>query len=121
MIWKYFETPMIKKALWMAEYYHRDEYDKNDIPYIVHVLDVCYHCFNKYKHRLYAPYSYHGENNEFIEKCVCICILHDIVEDTSMTLKDLECQQFPQDIIDAIDSITRRKDEKYYEMDFARI
>jgi (p)ppGpp synthase/HD superfamily hydrolase len=38
--------------------------------------------------------------------------LHDVVEDTSVTLADLK-QVFPREITDAVDAITKRADEAY--------
>lgn len=50
----------------------------------------------------------------FYDKAFIVALLHDIFEDTECTeheLRDIGCDN---DIIDAIKSITRRKDEQYY-------
>lgn len=41
-----------------------------------------------------------------------VAVLHDVVEDTETTLANLAEYEFPQEIIDAIDAITKRKGEK---------
>jgi (p)ppGpp synthase/HD superfamily hydrolase len=45
---------------------------------------------------------------------VVVAYLHDIVEDTAVTLSDLRDLEFDADIIDAVDIITRRKDAEPY-------
>lgn len=42
-----------------------------------------------------------------------VAYLHDVVEDTFVTLKMLEVEGFPSEVIKAIDAITKRKDELY--------
>lgn len=41
-----------------------------------------------------------------------IALLHDIVEDTHITLGNLREKGFPEEIIDAVDAITKREGEK---------
>ena len=43
-----------------------------------------------------------------------IALLHDVVEDTVMTLDALS-QQFPSSIVEAVDALTREEDETYKE------
>jgi (p)ppGpp synthase/HD superfamily hydrolase len=40
-------------------------------------------------------------------------ILHDVVEDTSLTLAELAGQGFPAIVVDAVDAVTRREGETY--------
>jgi (p)ppGpp synthase/HD superfamily hydrolase len=43
-----------------------------------------------------------------------ICaVLHDVIEDTPMTLEDIKKQGFSDEIIDALDCLTRRDGESY--------
>jgi (p)ppGpp synthase/HD superfamily hydrolase len=44
-----------------------------------------------------------------------VAVLHDVVEDSSVTLQDLEQQGFSREIIEAVDCLTRRPDETYDE------
>jgi (p)ppGpp synthase/HD superfamily hydrolase len=42
-----------------------------------------------------------------------VAILHDVVEDSDWTVGQLDQEGFPKEIIDAIDAISRRKEEEY--------
>ena len=42
-----------------------------------------------------------------------VAILHDVVEDTPWTLDALGVEGFPADLLEALDSVTRREDETY--------
>ena len=43
-----------------------------------------------------------------------ICgVLHDLIEDTDWTFERLEEEQFPQPVIEALQLVTRRKNENY--------
>jgi len=76
------------KALILASWKHAGVMDKGGHPYINHPIRVSLKC--------------HG----VMEKIVAI--LHDVVEDTDITFKDLEFLGFSQYIIDGVDAVTRR-------------
>lgn len=84
-----------KKALDLANQKHFNYFDKIGEPYILHP-------------------KYVSDKFEVFDFKI-VGILHDIIEDTDITLIDLENIGFPKKIIKAIDSISRRKDEKYFE------
>lgn len=42
-----------------------------------------------------------------------VALLHDTIEDTRVTLEYLRFKDFPEYIIEAVDAITRRKNESY--------
>lgn len=42
-----------------------------------------------------------------------VALLHDVVEDTNVTLEDLRDAGFTNQVIDAVDAITKRPGEKY--------
>ena len=46
---------------------------------------------------------------------VAVAFLHDVVEDTEYTLEDLRRNDFSDETLDAVDAITRRKNEKYFD------
>jgi len=46
---------------------------------------------------------------------VAVAFLHDVVEDTEYTLEDLRRNGFQDEILEAVDAITRRKNEKYFD------
>lgn len=51
---------------------------------------------------------------EFTKKAYIIALLHDILEDTDCTIQELINIGCDNEIIEAIQSVTRRKDEQYY-------
>ncbi len=84
---------MMELALLMAVKAHKGQVDKGGNPYILHPIAV----------------SNMMQSKE--EKIVAI--LHDIVEDTDIFLSDLSEAGFSDEIVNAIDCITRRKEEAY--------
>lgn len=40
-------------------------------------------------------------------------VLHDVVEDCGVTLETLRAEGFPEQVIEAVDSVTRRPEESY--------
>ena len=87
------EEQLLEKAIAIAVEAHRGQKDRYGISYILHPIRVM--C------RL----------DDVTERTVAI--LHDVVEDTDWTLKDLEEEGFPRPIIEALDSVTKRKAEPY--------
>jgi len=84
-----------RTALNIAYLAHDGQYRKEScVPYVVHPLRVS-QCFT-----------------DDLRKTVAI--LHDVVEDTDVTLEELaEC--FSTSVISALDSITKRKNETHFE------
>lgn len=41
--------------------------------------------------------------------------LHDVVEDTHITLQDLTDLGFPTEVTDAVEALTRREEERYFD------
>ena len=80
----------IELALIMAAEAHFGQVDKLGQPYILHVIAVVNSC-------------------ETLPQKI-VAALHDIVEDTSVTLGDLE-KHFPAEVVAAVDAITHREDE----------
>ena len=71
----------------------------NGEPYIVHPMRVAQ--------------SFEDRGEGLKETLMAVAYLHDVVEDTVLTFKDLRCFGFPQDIIEAVDSVTKRDGESY--------
>ena len=84
------ETGMEQKALGIACAAHAGQVDKAGMPYIYHPTAVA----AKFETSLLRT----------------VALLHDVVEDTPVTLEDLE-KQFPKEVIDAVDAITYHKGE----------
>lgn len=66
------------------------------------------------------PYIYHparvaNRMEQYDESGIAVAYLHDVVEDTSFTLDDLRREGFNDEILEAVDAITRRKGEKYFD------
>lgn len=84
---------ILEKALELAIIYHRGQVDKGGNSYILHPLSVM------------------GKVCKIEEKIVAV--LHDVVEDTQLTINDLRDEGFPEFIVDAINAITKRRKESY--------
>lgn len=88
----------LEDAIALAVKAHRGQTDKNGQPYILHPLRVML--------RL--------ETEE--EKIVGI--LHDVVEDTDVTVEELRATGYSEEILAALDCVTKREGEAYE--DFVR-
>ncbi len=42
-----------------------------------------------------------------------VAVLHDVVEDCGITLEDLRGRGFPEEVLQALDAVSRRKGESY--------
>ena len=62
-------TQLTKKAMRIAYEAHKNQVEKSGIPYIYHPLHL-------------------AEQMQY-EAAVCVALLHDVVEDTDITLDDL--------------------------------
>jgi (p)ppGpp synthase/HD superfamily hydrolase len=87
------EQQLLARAIEIATEAHRAQKDRYGFPYILHPLRVM--------QRLTTP----------IQKTVGI--LHDVVEDTSWTFEQLSREGFPEIIIEALRSVTKREGEDY--------
>ena len=43
-----------------------------------------------------------------------VALLHDIVEDTEVTVPDLKNLKFSKEVIEAVDVVTKKKDQEYF-------
>lgn len=87
-------TILTNKAMRIAYHAHLGQTDKCGQPYIFH--------------------PFHLAEQMKDETTVCIALLHDVAEDTSVTLTNLE-QEFPPEITDALRLLTRKKGENYFD------
>jgi (p)ppGpp synthase/HD superfamily hydrolase len=87
--------PNLEDAILLAAQAHLGQKDKNDQPYILHPLRVML--------RLES------------ERERIVGVLHDVIEDTPTTLDDLRALGYSEDLVTAIEHMTRRKDETYEE------
>lgn len=100
------------RALAIARWEHEGQLDKCDKPYIEHCIRVSSDVSN-----YLMEFGYCDINNikrmQEVDDYQCVAMLHDIIEDTDMTLDELKEKGFNDNVINAIDCITRIKDEKY--------
>jgi (p)ppGpp synthase/HD superfamily hydrolase len=87
------ETMNIEAAFEIALEAHRGQVDKNRDPYIMHAMRV----------------ALRGRS---LDETV-VGALHDVVEDTSITLDDLRARGATDRQLDAIEALTRKTGEKY--------
>lgn len=84
---------MLLKAATVAARVHQHQLRKDDTPYVAHCIRVAIRCDTK------------------LEKAVAL--LHDTVEDSDTTLDDLRDLDFSQEVLDAVDALSRRAGETY--------
>ena len=87
-------TPLTIKAMKLAYAAHHGQTDKSGVPYIFH--------------------PYHVAEQMTDEFTTCAALLHDVVEDTRLTFKELE-DQFPKEVLDALRLLTHEKGVDYLE------
>jgi (p)ppGpp synthase/HD superfamily hydrolase len=85
----------LTKAILIATGKHDGQYDKGGNPYILHPLRLMLKAEN--------------------DTDRIVAVLHDVIEDTDYTIRDLLADGFEQEIIDALDCLTKRKGETYDE------
>ena len=84
---------MLDKAILITTKSHQGEIDKVGQPYILHPLRVMF-----------------SRKNETERICA---VLHDVIEDTDITLDYLRSEGFSEEILIALDALTRRESETY--------
>lgn len=82
---------MLDKAILIATKSHQGQIDKAGQPYILHPLRVMF-----------------SRKNETERICA---VLHDVIEDTDITLDCLRNEGFSEEILIALDALTRRESE----------
>ncbi len=88
-------TKLTKKAMNLMFDKHKNQVDKSGAPYVFH--------------------PWHVAENMSDEKTTVVALLHDIVEDTDLTLDDLRQMDFPKDVIEAINTLTHKEGISYQE------
>lgn len=86
-------TEMTRKAMRIAYEAHHLQVDKTNVPYIYHPMMVA--------------------SMQKDEISTTIALLHDVVEDTSITLDDL-AKEFPDEVIKALALLTHDDQEDYF-------
>ena len=86
---------LLDKAAIICVTKHQGQCDKTGRAYFQHPMRVAMRC---------------DKNDEKI-----VALLHDTIEDTDVTAEYLLCEGFPQYIVDAVLSVTKRDGESYEE------
>lgn len=87
--------PTLADAIALAVRVHQDQVDRAGQPYILHPLRVMLRLT--------------GELEQMVG------ILHDVVEDSDLTFDDLRQMGYREEVITALDGVTRRDGETYEE------
>ncbi len=87
-------TELTVKAMNLAYNAHHGQFDKGGVPYIFHPI--------------------HLAESMDDEVSTCVALLHDTVEDTDVTLAQLE-KEFPREIVEAVALLTHNEDVEYFE------
>lgn len=85
-------TPLTQKAMLLAYDAHHGQLDKGGVPYIFHPI--------------------HLAEQMPDELTTIVALLHDVVEDTALTLDDL-ARDFPPAVIDALRLLTHQPGTSY--------
>ena len=83
----------LEEAILLAVEAHRGQVDKTGKPYILHPL------------RMMAKMRTEAE--------MMAAVLHDVVEDTRWTLDELREKGFPEEVLVAVECLTKREGEGY--------
>ena len=86
-------TPLVNKALKIAYAAHHGQLDYNGIPYIFHPVHL-------------------AEQMDDEVSC-CAALLHDVVEDTPVTMADL-AREFPAEAIEVLKLLTHKDGVEYF-------
>lgn len=85
-------TELTTLAMKLAFDAHYGQVDKAGVPYIFHPIHLAEQMTDEYS--------------------TCVALLHDVVEDTEVTLGELR-KTFPEEVVEAIDLLTHRKEDEY--------
>lgn len=91
-------TGIIERAYRIAETAHRGLVDKHGAPYINHLLRV---------------YALTRERGDLSEHTGAAAFLHDVLEDTTVTVTDLLAHGIPAEIVETVVVLTHLKCETY--------
>ena len=87
-------TELTRKAMVIAYRAHHGQVDHSGVPYVFHPLHLAEEMTDEY--------------------ATCAALLHDVVEDTSVTLEEL-AQDFPREVMEAVALLTHEKGEPYFD------
>ena len=83
----------LEDAILIAVQAHRGQKDKAGTPYIFHPLRLMLHMET--------------------ETEMMAAVMHDVVEDSNWTLERLRTEGFPEEVLEAVECLTRKDSESY--------
>ena len=93
------DQPLISKAwLWSAKAHNAQKYPGTDLPYLYHIGQVCMELMPILQ----------TETNVMAERMLCCAILHDIVEDTPVSIVEIR-KNFGGYVADGVEALTKDK------------
>ena len=90
------DVKLIRRAYEFAKEQHGNQLRKSGEPYIIHPVQVAYILANL----------------ELDDATICAALLHDVAEDTQITIQDI-AKEFSQEIADMVDGVTKLGNLKY--------
>ena len=87
-------TPLTNKALRLAYAAHHGQTDTSGLPYIFH--------------------PYHLAEQMTDEVSACAALLHDVAEDTDLTIEELE-REFPREVTEVLRLLTHQPGTDYFD------
>ena len=88
-------TELTKRALLLSFEAHREQRDKSGMPYVYHPFHVAEQMKDEYT--------------------TVVALLHDVAEDTDITIEDIRKMGFPDRVCDALRCLTHDKSVPYME------
>lgn len=96
----------LSMAIEIAKTAHEGQVDKAGKPYFEHV-----HTVSELASEVIL--SWNEEYDDFLVKAKIVSSLHDVIEDTSLTIDDLWEYNIPTDCILSIEILTKKKEQNY--------
>lgn len=88
-------TQNTKKAMRLCFEKHKDQVDKENVPYVFHPYTVAF--------------------NMDDEDSTIVALLHDVIEDTDTTIEEIEEMGFSNEVIEALKLLTHDKSVDYFD------
>ena len=82
-----------KKAIKLCYEAHKNQFDKSGLPYVLHPIHLAEQMTDEYS--------------------TIAALLHDVVEDTDVSIEQLRKDGYPEEVLEAIQLLTRKKSAPY--------
>ena len=98
----------LSRAIEIAKLAHKGQLDKAGRPYFEHAQAVCEIASD-------IILSWDEKYDDFLIQAKIVSYLHDVIEDTSLTINDLWGSKVPTDCILAIETLTKKGGQNYWD------